>query len=63
MWTVIYMVDGMDLANIVKEKLTQEGFLVKINTSSKDGETGLCEILVPEGEANEAHSVLIDIGY
>ncbi|WIF95234.1 glutamate decarboxylase [Caminicella sporogenes] len=54
MWTVIYVThDGYD-AQHIKDKLTSEGFLVKLRENNR-----LIEILVPELEANEAH-VIID---
>lgn len=63
MWTAIHMIEGIDAANGIKEKLTHEGFLVKIKLFSKEGDTIIYEILVPEFEADEAQAALIDIGY
>ncbi|MTI47307.1 hypothetical protein [Sporosalibacterium faouarense] len=63
MWTAIHMIEGIEAANDIKDKLTQEGFLVKVQLFSKEGDNTIYEILVPEFEASDAHSVLIDIGY
>lgn len=53
MWTVIYVAYDGDEAQKIKEKLISEGFLVKIRDNDS-----LIEILVPESEADEAHTVI-----
>ncbi|MDK2919886.1 MAG: hypothetical protein PWQ37_2619 [Candidatus Petromonas sp.] len=53
MWTVIYVAHDEKDARKVSEKLTSEGFLVKINESD-----GMFELLVPGCEAKEAHEVI-----
>ncbi|SHK53913.1 glutamate decarboxylase [Paramaledivibacter caminithermalis] len=59
MWTVIYIAHQEKDAYSIKDKLSSEGFLVKIRSvgSSNDG---IFELLVPEAEADEAHNVLND---
>jgi ribosomal protein S8 len=56
MWTVIYIAPTTKIAERIKEKLSEEGFLVQvrpINLSSQQ-----YEILVPEGELEEVQEVL-----
>jgi hypothetical protein len=56
MWTVIYIAPTAKVADMIKSKLTEEGFLVKcrpINMSKQ-----LFEILVPSGELEEVQEVL-----
>ncbi|MCT4564568.1 MAG: hypothetical protein N4A68_09725 [Maledivibacter sp.] len=59
MWTVIYVTHQEKDAERIKDKLSLEGFLVKIRTIGKK-EDGMFELLVPEAEADEAHNVLSD---
>lgn len=63
MWTAVYMVEGAESARKLGEKLKAEGFLVKIKPFSKEGDSILYKILVPEFEAGDAQIVLIDLGY
>lgn len=62
MWTVIYVASDENAANDVKDKLTKEGFLVKIRPLSKK-KNGIYEVLVPEAEAEDAHNMLITYNY
>lgn len=61
MWTAIHVVEGNDAANKIKDKLSHEGFLVKVRFFCKEGETENYEILVPEFEAQEAYTVLFNL--
>jgi menaquinone-dependent protoporphyrinogen IX oxidase len=65
MWTVVYMAQSKDIATKMQELLTEEGILVKIRPISKNHENNdnYFEILVPEAEVEEAHSVIIEKGY
>jgi hypothetical protein len=63
MWTAVYMVEGLDEAKEIKEKLEKEGFLIRIKFFAKEGDEDLYEILAPEFEASEVQSALIDLGY
>jgi len=49
-------------AEEVKKVLVKEGFLVKIKPISKNNVEGTCEVLVPRTEAEEVHSILIQLG-
>jgi hypothetical protein len=62
MWTAIYVAEGYDIAKKIENLLNEEGFLVKINTFSKEGDNTLYEILAPEFEAQEVQSFLVDLG-
>ncbi|WP_026486092.1 SPOR domain-containing protein [Caldanaerobius polysaccharolyticus] len=62
MWTVIYVASDEDVANKIKDKLTSEGFLVKIRSLSKKRK-GIYEVLVPEAEAEDAHNILVTYNY
>lgn len=59
MWTVIYVAHQEDDAQRINDKLCIEGFLVKVRTIGNN-EDAIFELLVPEAEADEAHSVLND---
>lgn len=59
MWTVIYIAPTAKVADMIKTKLTEEGFLVQtrpVNLSKQQ-----FEILVPSGELEEVQEVLNSI--
>ncbi len=64
MWTVVYVAPNRSRAEVLRQTLAREGLLACLR------ETGLghngavaspVEILVPEGEAEEAHHILCAI--
>jgi len=57
MWTVVYMAHNKADVQKIKQVLVEEGFLVKIRPIGK-AEDRVYEILVPNGEAEEANEVL-----
>ncbi|NLY77612.1 MAG: hypothetical protein GX080_05935 [Tissierellia bacterium] len=59
MWTTIHLVTGLDNAKKIENMLKNEGFLVKINLFSKEGDEEIYEILAPEFEAEEVQQVLV----
>lgn len=65
MWTVVYMAQSKEIASKLQELLTNEGILVKIRPINKNHDSGdnYFEILVPEAEVEEAHSVIIEKGF
>ncbi|NLH97543.1 MAG: hypothetical protein GX477_09450 [Clostridiaceae bacterium] len=65
MWTVVYMAQSKEIATALQELLTEEGILVKLRPISKshDNSDNYYEVLVPEAEVEEAHSVIIEKGY
>lgn len=62
MWTVVYMAQSKEIATKVQELLKGEGILVKLSPISKnrDGNDTYYEVLVPEAEVEEAHSIIIE---
>jgi menaquinone-dependent protoporphyrinogen IX oxidase len=65
MWTVVYMAQSKEIATKLQELLTAEGILVKVRPISKNHENSdnYFEVLVPEAEVEEAHSVIIEKGF
>lgn len=63
MWTVIYMVQTKVSVLKVQELLTAEKVAVRVRPVGDGGESGFFEILVPEPEAQMAHTILIKNGY
>jgi menaquinone-dependent protoporphyrinogen IX oxidase len=59
MWTVIYIAQTSKIAERIKMKLTEEGFLVRIRTINLA--KNQFEILVPAGELEEVQEVLNSI--
>ncbi|WP_438431898.1 glutamate decarboxylase [Gorillibacterium sp. sgz500922] len=56
MWTVIYIAQTAKIAERIKTKLTEEGFLVQVRAINLTKTQ--FEILVPEGEVMEVQEVL-----
>ena len=56
MWTVIYIAQTAKTAERIKQKLTEEGFLIKIRAINLT-KTHF-EILAPSGEVMEVQEVL-----
>ncbi|SCZ05367.1 hypothetical protein [Alkaliphilus peptidifermentans] len=63
MWTVVYMANTKQDAENLQNILVEEGFLVKVKPISKSNEEGICEVLVPRSEVEEAHNILMQRGY
>lgn len=65
MWTVVYMAQSKEIVMKLQEILEKEGLLVKIRPISKNLENNdnYYEVLVPESEVEEAHSIIIDTGF
>jgi hypothetical protein len=63
MWTVVYIAPNMTVAEMLKELLASEGLLVMLRSVGIPhfGPSGAVEIMVPEGEAEEAHEVLCGV--
>ncbi len=55
MWTVIYIAPSEKMAEKIRDRLTEEGFLVKIRQINSSNQY---EILVPEGELDEIQEVI-----
>ncbi len=65
MWTVVYLAKNKKIAEKISDIISQEGVLTKIESVGKspNEEEGYYEILVPESEVEEAHSIIIELGY
>ena len=63
MWTVIYMAQSKESVLEVQELLTAAEFAVKARPVGEGGADGYFEILVPDTEAQQAHTLLIRNGY
>lgn len=59
MWTVIYIAPTARQAEHIQEKLTGEGFLVRVRQAR--GAKEQFEILIPETELDEGQEVLKDV--
>ncbi len=55
MWQVIYIATKEE-AQLIKEKLTTQGFLVKIEKMDDES----CQIKVPESEAEDVYQILTE---
>lgn len=62
MWTAVHVVDSYTRAKEIENQLIYEGFLVKIKVFTKEGDTSLYEILVPELEAEDVQLALLNLG-
>lgn len=59
MWTVIYIAPTAKIAEMIKDKLSQEGFLIQVRAINLSKQQ--YEILVPSGELEEVQEVLNSI--
>lgn len=59
MWTVIYIAPSAKIADRIKFRLTEEGFLVEVRPTNLS--KNQFEIVVPEGELDEVQEVLSSI--
>lgn len=64
MWTVVYMAQNKEMAEKLKAILEAESILVKLNpVNQKEKNDNYFEVSVPEGEVEEAHSIIIEKGF
>lgn len=63
MWTVVYVAVGWGEAERLKDKLAGDGLLVLLRACGCDHERTAkhVELLVPEIEVPEAHSILMQL--
>ncbi|HIT68430.1 MAG TPA: hypothetical protein IAC36_00810 [Candidatus Aphodomonas merdavium] len=64
MWMVIHMARPLSAAEAIRDKLAEEGFLVRLRPVSRAGaqvEDAYYELIVPQAEAAEARQVLLDL--
>ncbi len=62
MWTAVYLATSLEIATEIENKLKEEGFLIKKQIFTKEGDEELYEILAPEFEAEDIQAVLFDLG-
>lgn len=64
MWMVVFVAQSLEIAEKIKELIMSSGLLVKVRAigGSSDEKYGCYEILVPESELDEAHSIIINQG-
>ncbi len=62
MWIVVYITQNKETAMSVKRLLRDAGLLVKMRSIGlrSDEQYGCYEILLPESEVEEGHSVIIE---
>ena len=58
MWTVIFIAHSVKMAENIQDKLTAEGFLVKVRQASVSKQF---EVLVPKSELVEIQEILSSI--
>lgn len=64
MWTTVYIARDKDISEKIKEALANREIIFKIREMGKETEEDICyEFLVPEAEIEQAHGVIIDIGF
>ena len=63
MWTVIYMAQTKESVSEVQKILEEESLAVRLRPVGEGADDGYFEILVPETEAQLAHTILIRNGY
>ncbi len=65
MWIVIYVAYSKEIAEAIENLLKDENILYKTKSVYKnmDPKENYYEILVPQSEATEAHSILMESGY
>lgn len=62
MWTAVYLANSFQFAQDIKNKLTMEGFILKIEKFSKNDNNTIYKILTPEFEAEEVQNVIVELG-
>lgn len=62
MWIVVYITQNKETAISVKKLLRDAGLLVKMHSIGlrSDEQYGCYEILLPESEVEEGHSIIIE---
>ena len=63
-WVVISMAHSEEKAHEIEEKLTREGFMIQLRTVAGEGDQGeqIYEVMALSSEAQEARSLLLDMG-
>ncbi|RIV21095.1 glutamate decarboxylase [Alicyclobacillaceae bacterium I2511] len=59
MWTVIYIAPSLKQAELIRNRLDELGFMVKIQPSRIS--KSQFEILIPHGEVDEVQEIMSDV--
>ena len=62
MWTTVYVASGLENAEDIKSRLQKEGFLIRLESFTKEEGEMLYEILAPEFEAEDIEQAMIELG-
>ncbi len=60
MWTVVYISQNEDVAKEIKHLLENSQILVMMRSVGEEEEQKSFEILVPETEVEQAHTIIIN---
>ncbi|MBQ9097593.1 MAG: hypothetical protein IJY55_04280 [Clostridia bacterium] len=60
MWTVVYISQNEDVAKEIKQLLEDSQILVMMRSVGEEEEQKSFEILVPETEVEQAHTIIIN---
>ena len=60
MWTVVYISQNEDVAKEIKQLLEDSQILVMMRSVGDEEEQKSFEILVPETEVEQAHTIIIN---
>ena len=60
MWTVVYISQNEDVAKEIKQLLENSQILVMMRSVGEEEEQKSFEILVPETEVEQAHTIIIN---
>ena len=64
MWTIVYIARDKKISDEIRAALAENGIIFKIREMGKDNADDVCyEFLVPDTEIEQAHGVIIDIGF
>lgn len=63
MWTVVYLAQKEEIAELLRARLEGEGLLVKVRRAGGNPDCEGYEVLVPETEIKQAHEIIIDTDF
>ena len=64
MWTIVYIARDKEMSDKIRVALNENGIIFKIREIGNDGSDDICyEFLVPDAEVEQAHGIIIDIGF
>lgn len=65
MWTVVYMAQSRETAELAQQLLENNNLIVKMRSvnSGDASSADCCELLVPEAEVQQALSLIVDADF